>query len=182
MPSLGPLVTLDRPAFIHETALIYGKVHIGHGSSVWPHTVMRAEMFDIAIGERTNIQDFVMIHIGANCGTVIGDDCSITHHATLHGCTVKDRCLIGIGATIMDGAEIGANSVVAGHAIVTEGMKFPNNSVIAGVPARQVASRDSSESNCQNARFYHLNAVNYANGVDRLSQDQLRSLFGEMAH
>lgn len=178
IPRFGPLVTLDGPAFIHETALIYGKVHIGEGSSVWPHAVMRAEMFGIAIGERTNIQDFVMIHVGAGCGTVVGDDCSVTHRATLHGCTIGDRCLVGIGATIMDGAEIGANSVVAGHAIVTEGTKFPENSVIAGVPARQVATRDCSAGNLENARFYHRIAQNYAEGIERLSEEQLRELFG----
>lgn len=178
MAHTGPLVTLDRPAFIHDTALLYGRVHIGPDASVWPHAVMRAEMHGIRIGARTNIQDFVMIHVAFDGGTIVGEDCSITHHATLHGCTIGDRCLIGIGATIMDGAVIGANSIVAGHAIVTEKSRFPDNAVIAGVPARQVATRDNSAANLANARFYHQNALNYARGIDRMDEEQLRALRG----
>ena len=118
MGHIGAGVTLDKPAFIHESAYIYGQVFIGQDTSVWPHAVMRAEIHDIRIGARSNIQDFVMIHVGYRSPTLIGNDCSITHHATLHGCEIGDRCLIGINATVMDGARIGANSVVAGYAIV----------------------------------------------------------------
>jgi len=172
----GPEIVLNDPAFIHDTALIYGKVTIGPGASVWPHVVMRSEMFDIRIGARTNIQDFVMIHVGFGTSTIIGEDCSITHHATLHGCTIGDRCLVGIGATVMDGATIGENSIVAGHAIVTEGASFPANAVIAGVPAKQVATRDNGAANLANARFYHQNALNYAKGVHRMAEAQVRAL------
>ena len=105
---------------------------------------------------------------------VIGEDCSITHHATLHGCRIGDRCLIGINATVMDGAVIGANSVVAGHAIVREGAAFPENAVIAGVPARQVTTRDNSAENLMNARFYLRNAENYARRLHRMDAETLR--------
>jgi len=174
MPHIGPHVTLDDPAFIHDTAQIYGKVYIGPGVSIWPNVVMRAEMFEIRIGARTNLQDFVMVHVGLDVPTIIGEDCSITHHVTLHGCELGDRCLVGINATLMDGAKIGMNSVVAGHSIVTEGSEFPENSVIAGVPAKQVGTRDSSEGNLLNARFYSQNALNYAAGIDRLTPEQLK--------
>ncbi|WP_425062643.1 gamma carbonic anhydrase family protein [Pyruvatibacter mobilis] len=170
MPHIGPHVTLDDPAFIHDTASIYGKVHIGKGASVWPQVVMRAEMFEIRIGARTNIQDFVMVHVGNASPTIVGEDCSITHHATLHGCEIGDRCLIGINATIMDGAKIGANSIVAGHTIVREGQEFPDNSIIAGVPAKLVGTRDNGAANLVNARFYLRNAQNYARGIDRFSE------------
>ena len=110
-------VTLDDPAFIHESAWLYGKVYVGPGASIWPNVVTRAEFLEIRIGARTNIQDFVMIHVGAMTPTIVGEDCSITHHAILHGCDIGDRCLIGINATIMDGAKIGANSIVAGNSI-----------------------------------------------------------------
>ncbi|MDQ2089069.1 gamma carbonic anhydrase family protein [Marimonas arenosa] len=176
MPHLGPEVTVDDPAFIHDTALIHGKVWLGPGSSVWPHVVMRAEMHEIRIGARSNIQDFVMIHVGSFTPTIVGEDCSITHHVTLHGCEIGDRCLIGINATIMDGAKIGANSIVAGHSIVTENAEFPENSIIAGVPAKLVATRDNAAKNLGNARFYEMNARNYAAGRDRLSEDQLHAL------
>jgi len=174
MPHIGSSVTLDDPAYIHDTVTLYGKVHIGPGASIWPQVVMRAEMFEIRIGARTNIQDFVMVHVGNGTPTIVGEDCSITHHATLHGCEIGDRCLIGINATIMDGAKIGANSIVAGHTIVREGQEFPDNSIIAGVPAKQVGTRDNGEANLFNARFYHQNALNYAKGIDRMSDEDMK--------
>jgi carbonic anhydrase/acetyltransferase-like protein (isoleucine patch superfamily) len=135
--------------------------------------VTRAEVFEIRIGARSNIQDFVMIHVGFGTPTIVGEDCSITHRVTLHGCEIGDRCLIGIGATIMDGAKIGANSIVAGHSIVTENAVFPENSVIAGVPAKLVATRDNGAANKANAQFYEMNARNFANGQDVFSGSQL---------
>ncbi len=82
-------------------------------------------MYEVVIGTRTNIQDHVLVHVGSSTGTCMGEDCSITHKVCLHGLTIGDKCLIGIGATIMDGAKIGANSIVAGHSIVTENSVFP---------------------------------------------------------
>ncbi|MDU8926500.1 gamma carbonic anhydrase family protein [Alisedimentitalea sp. MJ-SS2] len=181
MPHIGPDVILDKPALVHDSAQLYGKVYVGPGASIWPNVVTRAEMYEIRIGARSNIQDFVMIHVGSFTPTIVGEDCSITHHVTLHGCEIGDRCLIGINATIMDGAKIGANSIVAGHSIVTENAEFPENSVIAGVPAKLVATRDCGEKNLGNARFYEMNARNYAEGRDRLSDEQvaqLTALFG----
>ena len=171
-------VTIDETVWVHDSALIYGHVSIGPDSSVWPYVVMRSEMYHIKIGARTNIQDFVMVHVGAGTPTIIGDDCSITHHATLHGCTIGDKCLIGINATIMDGAKIGNNCIVAGHSIVTEGSEFPDNSIIAGSPAKLVKTRDSGDANAMNAAFYVQNAKNYAKGVHRFSDDDLKAVFG----
>ena len=176
MPHIGPNVTLNNPAFIHDTAQLYGKVTLGEGSSVWPYVVTRAEMHEITIGARTNVQDHVMIHVAYAGPTIVGEDCSITHRVVLHGCEIGDRVLIGIGATIMDGAKIGSNSIVAGHSIVTEGSVFPENSIIAGSPAKLVKTRDNSAANLMNARFYHLNALNYAEGIDRMPPTQLASL------
>lgn len=176
MAHIGPHVTLNDPAFIHETAQLFGKLTLGPGVSVWPYVVTRAEMHKIVIGARTNIQDHVMIHVGHGTPTIVGEDCSITHRTVLHGCNIGDRVLIGIGATIMDGAKIGSNSIVAGHSIVTEGSEFPENAIIAGSPAKLVKTRDNGAANLMNARFYHLNALNYAQGIDRLSPDQLKSL------
>lgn len=178
MPHYGSQVTLDNPVYIHDSAILYGKVYLGPGSSVWPRVVMRAEVHEIRIGARSNIQDFVMVHVGYETPTVVGEDCSITHHATLHGCEIGDRCLIGINATLMDGSRIGANSVVAGHCIVREGQVFPANAIIAGVPAKQVGTRDNSASNLANARFYYENGKNYAAGVDRMDGDTFRAILG----
>ena len=178
MPHIGSHVTLRDPAFIHDTAQLYGKVTLHEGVSVWPYVVTRAEMHEIIIGARTNIQDHVMIHVAYGGPTIVGEDCSITHRAVLHGCEIGDRVLIGIGATIMDGAKIGSNSIVAGHSIVTEGSAFPENAIIAGSPARLIRTRDNSAANLMNARFYHMNALNYAQGIDRMPPEQLKTLMG----
>ncbi len=167
-PHIGPDVTgAESCAFIHPTALLHGKVSLGADVSIWPYVVTRAELHEIVIGARTNIQDHVMIHVGYRTPTIVGADCSITHRVVLHGCEIGDRCLIGIGATVMDGAKIGANSIVAGHAIVSEGAEFPENSIIAGVPARLVKTRDNSAANLLNAEWYLANARNYAKGIER---------------
>lgn len=176
MPHIGPEVSLDRPAFVHDSVHLYGKISVGPDVSIWPNVVMRAEIFEIRIGARSNIQDFAMIHVGYDTPTIIGEDCSITHHATLHGCEIGDRCLIGINATVMDGARIGANSIVAGHAIVSEGAEFPENSIIAGVPGRKVKTIDNSTANLTNARFYLQNARNYARGIERMSEQELAKI------
>jgi len=158
---------LDPAAYISDSAQIYGKVDMGPGSSVWPNTVMRAEMQEIRIGRMTNIQDFVMIHVGAETGSIIGDFCSITHHVTIHGATIGDDCLIGINATIMDGAVIGSGSIVAGGAFIPEGKEYPPNSIIMGSPGKVKAERDSSQANRLNAWMYHRNAEAYARGDHR---------------
>ncbi|MEO8280988.1 MAG: gamma carbonic anhydrase family protein [Ideonella sp.] len=179
-PHIGEGVVLDSPAFVHPSACLYGKIHVGVGVSIWPNVVMRSEMHEIRIGARSNIQDFVMIHVGYLTPTLVGEDCSITHHATLHGCEIGDRCLIGINATLMDGVRIGANSIVAGHTIVTEGQVFPDNSVIAGVPGKRVATRDNSAANLMNARFYEQIAAGYAQGRDRLAPEQVEQLLASL--
>lgn len=176
MKNFGPEVSIDNPALIHETALIYGKVSIAPDVSIWPYVVMRAELHEIKIGARSNIQDFVMIHVGYDHPTIIGEDCSITHHATLHGCEIGDNCLIGINATVMDGVKIGANSIVAGNSIVREGSLFPENSVIAGVPGKVIATRDNSPENLMNSRFYLANGRNYASGIHRISAEIMESI------
>jgi carbonic anhydrase/acetyltransferase-like protein (isoleucine patch superfamily) len=161
-------IDVAQAAFIHPTAVLHGRITLGPGASVFPYVVMRSEAYEIRIGARTNIQDFVMIHIGNTQPTIVGEDCSITHRVTLHGCEIGDRCLIGIGSTIMDGARIGANSIVAEHSLVRAGQEFPPNSVIAGSPARLIRERDCSEPNLMNARMYQAIARGYAEGRDRL--------------
>ena len=171
IPGIGPHVVLDQPGFIHETARLHGKVYVGPEASIWTYAVTRSELYEIRIGARSNIQDFVMIHEGNGTGTFVGEDCSITHHVTLHGCTIEDGCLIGINATIMDGAKIGRGSIVAGNAIVRENDHFPPNAVIAGVPAKQVAERDNYAANVENARSYQRLSNQYLKGVDRLPSE-----------
>jgi carbonic anhydrase/acetyltransferase-like protein (isoleucine patch superfamily) len=153
--------------WIAPGAQIYGRVTLAEGASVWPHAVIRAECNQVAIGRMTNIQDFVMIHVGFDHGVRIGEFCSITHHATVHGATIEDHCLIGINATLMDGCVIGRGSIVAGGALVREGAVFPPHSVIAGTPAKRIRERDSARANRLNAWLYHRNAACYARGEQR---------------
>ena len=158
---------LDPSVYLSSTAQIFGKVEIGAESSVWPNVVIRAESHHVRVGRYTNIQDFVMIHIGYGHATEIGDFCSITHHATVHGCKIENDCLIGINAVVMDGAEIGHGSIVAGGAMIREGSVFEPGSIIAGVPAKQIGSRDAARENRKNAWLYHRNAQAYQRGVYR---------------
>jgi carbonic anhydrase/acetyltransferase-like protein (isoleucine patch superfamily) len=115
----------------------------------------------------TNLQDFVMVHVGDDEPTRIGDFCSITHHATVHGATVEDDCLIGIAAVVMNGAVVGRGSIVAPGAVVTEGTVIPPHSIAAGVPARVIKGRDCSVENRMNAWSYHRNAEAYRRGEHR---------------
>jgi carbonic anhydrase/acetyltransferase-like protein (isoleucine patch superfamily) len=167
VPRTGPLVTIDPSAHVHPSAQIYGKVTLAAEASIWPNAVIRAEMYEVVIGERTNIQDFAMVHVGSGTGTFVGRDCSITHHVTLHGCTIGDNVLVGIGATIMDGCVIGANSIIAGGSFLKENTVIPPNSIVAGVPAVLKASRDCGAANRFNAWLYTQNAEAYARGDHR---------------
>src|SRR5258706_5030070 len=108
-----------------------------------------------------------MIHVGFSAPTRIGEFCSITHHATVHGCTIEDHCLVGINAVVMDGAVIGRGSIVAGGAVVREGSVFEPGSIVAGVPAVQIGQRDSARANRLNAWIYHRNAERTRAGDQR---------------
>jgi len=105
--------------------------------------------------------------VGYGDPTRIGDFCSVTHHATIHGATVEDECLIGIGAVVMDGAVIGKGSIVAPGAVVREGTIIPPGSIVAGVPGKVIRERDSSLENRKNALLYHRNAQAYRRGEHR---------------
>jgi carbonic anhydrase/acetyltransferase-like protein (isoleucine patch superfamily) len=158
---------IDPDIFIAPTAQIFGNVQIGAESSIWPNVVIRAECQHVHVGRYTNLQDFVMIHVGYEHATEIGDFCSIAHHSTIHGCKIEDDCLVGINAVVMDGAVIGRGSIIAGGAMIREDAKFAPGSIIAGVPARQIGERDSARANRRNAWQYHWNAEAYKRGDHR---------------
>jgi carbonic anhydrase/acetyltransferase-like protein (isoleucine patch superfamily) len=167
----GNEVDVARAAFIHPTAQIYGRVTVGEDSSIWPYAVIRSEVHEVVIGRCTNIQDFAILHVGYGHGVVVGDYCSITHRATLHGCRIGNNVLVGIGATVMDGCEIGDNSIIAGHALIREGTIIPPSSIVAGVPATIRRQHDASAENRRNALLYHRNALAYARGDHRAWAD-----------
>ena len=132
-------VDTGAAAFVHPSALVYGRVTMHEGSSIWCNAVIRSEAAHVSIGRFSNIQDFVMVHTDPGRPVVIGDYCSVTHHATLHGCTIGNNVLIGINATVYGGAVIGDNSIVGTLSVVTK--KIPANAVVGGAPARILRMR-----------------------------------------
>jgi carbonic anhydrase/acetyltransferase-like protein (isoleucine patch superfamily) len=158
---------IHQSVWVAPGAQLYGRIAIGAGSSIWPQAVIRCECHEVRIGRMTNLQDFVMVHVGYDEPTHIGDFCSITHRAVVHGATVEDDCLIGIGAVVMNRAVVGRGSIVAPGAVVTEDSVIPPHSIVAGVPARVRKSRDCSLENRLNAWAYHRNAEAYRRGEHR---------------
>lgn len=127
--------TLGARAFVDPSAQVIGDVEIGEDGSVWMNAVVRGDVNRILIGARTNVQDSCVLHVTARHPTVVGDEVTVAHSATLHGCTVERRCLVGIGALVLNGAVVGEESIVAAGALVSEGMHVPPRSVVMGVPA-----------------------------------------------
>ncbi len=162
---------MSQPIWQALGVQIYGDVRFKDGVSIWPNTVLRAESHHIEIGKNTNLQDFVMVHVGSG-PTTIGAYCSITHHCTIHGATIGNTCLIGINATVMDNAVIADNCIIAGHTIITEGTVIPPNSIVAGVPGKVVATRNNYVSNKINAMSYYENGLAYAQGHHRRWSDE----------
>lgn len=137
LPYKGITPKLHETVFVQHGVRIIGDVEIGENSSVWFNTVIRGDVNYIRIGKRTNIQDNSSLHVTKDTyPLIIGDDVTVGHGVVLHGCTVKDRCLIGMGAVLLDDAEIGPDSIVGAGALVTEGTKVPSGSLVIGMPAR----------------------------------------------
>ena len=146
---------LADSVFLASGAQLIGDLEIGEQSSVWFNTVIRADCCHIRIGERSNIQDQTVIHVTKNKHpTIIGDDVTIGHGVILHGCKIGNRCLIGMGATIMDGVEIPDDSFVAAGALVTPFKTFESGMLIKGVPAKAVRELREEE---KDAIIYNRN-------------------------
>jgi len=133
---------IDPSAFIAPGAVVLGDVTLGSDSSIWYHTVVRADMAPIVIGERTNVQDLSMVHVDADVPCRIGSRVGVGHRAILHGCTVDDDCLIGMGAILLNHVRVGTGSVVGAGAVLPEGFEVPPGSLVVGVPARVVRPVD----------------------------------------
>ena len=127
---------LPTSVFVAPNAAVIGDVEIGEDSSVWFNSVIRGEVHQIRVGERTNIQDGSVLHVTYQKWALeIGDNVTVGHSAILHGCTISSNCLIGMGARVLDGARVGEFSLVAAGSLVLQGDKVPSNSLVAGVPA-----------------------------------------------
>lgn len=160
----GTRPTIHPSVFVEASAQVIGRVEIGEGSSVWFNAVIRGDVHTICIGQRTNIQDGCLLHVTRKTfPLVVGDDVTVGHGAILHGCTVKARCLIGMGAILLDGAEVGEDSIIGAGTLVPEGRVIPPRSLAFGSPARIIRSlsEDDVAKIRQGAGHYVLDAQDY---------------------
>jgi carbonic anhydrase/acetyltransferase-like protein (isoleucine patch superfamily) len=125
-------------AYVAPQAVVIGDVRLAAQASVWPMAVLRGDINYIEIGEGSNVQDGSIVHLAEDLPVRVGRLVTVGHRAILHACTVEDECLIGMGATILDGATIGRGSIVGAHALVTKGMQVPPGSLVMGMPAKVV--------------------------------------------
>jgi len=131
-------------AFIHPEAFVCGDVTLGAGASVWPKAVLRADSAPIVVGESSNVQDGVVIHVDPGLACTIGARVAIGHRAIVHGATVEDDCLIAMGAIVLNHVVVGRGSLVGAGAVCREGMVIPPNSLVLGVPGRVVRATDET--------------------------------------
>ena len=145
-PFKGKLPAVAVSAYIEESAQVIGDVTIGEDSSVWFNSVVRGDVNHIRIGARSNIQDGSVVHVTHKTHpTIIEDDVTIGHTVTVHGCTIKSRVLIGMGAIILDGAVIESDCVIAAGALVAEGVTIPSGWLAMGLPAKPVRELTDDE-------------------------------------
>ena len=131
-------MSIHKTAFIHESAVVLGKVTLGENVSIWPLAVLRGDTDHIEVGDDSNVQDGAVIHCDEGAPCTIGKRVTIGHKAMVHGALVQDDCLIGIGAIVLNRAVIGKGSLVGAGALVTEGTVIPPGSLVLGVPAKVV--------------------------------------------
>ncbi|HKP06081.1 MAG TPA: gamma carbonic anhydrase family protein [Microbacterium sp.] len=152
----GRTPALDPTSFIAAGARVVGGVTLGPGASVWYNAVLRADGDTITVGANSNLQDNVSVHVDAGRPVVIGENVSVGHNAVVHGCTIGDGSLIGMGAVVLNGARIGSRCLVAGGAVVLEGSEIPDGSLVAGVPAkvRRELTQEERDGLLRNAEHY----------------------------
>ena len=137
---LGKVPRLGQDAFIADGARVIGDVVVGDKSSIWFGTVLRGDINRIVIGHHTNIQDHSVCHVANDYACIVGNYVTVGHRVILHGCTVQDEVLIGMGAIVMNGVVIGEQSIIGAAALLTEGLQVPPGSLVYGAPAK-VTSR-----------------------------------------
>lgn len=146
-----PFPPLERPPrwqgtiYVAPTAVVLGDVTLGDSVSLWPYTVLRADLNRIEVGAGTNLQDHVVVHLADDRPCLVGEFVTVGHGAILHACVVERETLVGMRAVILDGAVIGEQSIVGAGAVVTEGMRIPPGSLVVGVPARVVRVLSEAE-------------------------------------
>jgi carbonic anhydrase/acetyltransferase-like protein (isoleucine patch superfamily) len=157
-------------AWVADSAEVIGRVTLGAHASVWYGTVVRGDSDHITIGAHSNVQDNAVLHADTGMPLVIGERVTVGHQCMLHGCTIGDESLIGIGAIVLNGARIGRGCVVGAGALVTEGKEFPDYSMIVGSPARvlRTLTPEQAARYAQGAAHYVDNAQRHAAGLKRI--------------
>lgn len=150
---------IDEGAYTAPTSVVVGEVTMGAASSAWYGAVLRADCDTITVGAGSNIQDNCTVHADPGFPAHVGEGVSVGHNAVLHGCTVEDDVLVGMSATVLNGARIGAGSLIAAHALVPQGMQVPPGSLVAGVPAkikRELTEEEREGIKANAAMYQHL--------------------------
>jgi carbonic anhydrase/acetyltransferase-like protein (isoleucine patch superfamily) len=170
LDEITPQLPDDGRYWIAPDAHVIGRVRLGSDCSIWFGSVLRGDNELIELGDRTNIQEGSMLHTDPGFPMTIGPDCTIGHHAILHGCIIGANSLIGMGATVLNGARIGANCLVGANALVTEGKEFPESSLIVGAPAKAIRKLDDEAVARlgRTALGYVRNWQRFASGLRRL--------------
>ena len=159
-PHRGRWPKVHASAYIDDSAQVVGEVELGADSSVWMNVVIRGDVNKITIGQRSNVQDCSVVHVMQGTHpTTIGDDVTIGHSAVVHGCTIANRVLIGMGAIVLNGAQIGEDSIIAAGTLVTEGMVVPPRSMVMGSPGK--VRRPLSDEEVASILDYSANYVRY---------------------
>jgi len=154
---------IDPSAFVVESAVVIGDVVLGPEASIWFHAVVRGDVERVRIGARTNVQDNATVHVTTDrWPTMLGEGVTVGHGAVLHGCTVGDHCLVGIGAIVLDGAVVGAECLIGAGALVPPGLEVPPRSLVLGSPGKRVRDLSADEV----ARL-HRSAANYVGHARR---------------
>jgi carbonic anhydrase/acetyltransferase-like protein (isoleucine patch superfamily) len=159
-PYKGVLPRVAADAFVDQSAQVIGDVEIGAESSVWMNVVMRGDVNTIRVGRRTNIQDGSVVHVmNRTHPTTIGDEVTVGHGAIVHGCSIADRVLIGMGAILLNGVSVGADSIVAAGTLLPEGTAVPPRSLVMGSPGK--VKRALNDEEVASIRGYAENYVKY---------------------
>ena len=166
----GPELPADGNYFIADTAAVIGKVRLKSLASVWFGAVLRGDTEWIEIGEGSNVQDNSTCHTDLGFPLVVGSNCTVGHNVILHGCTIEDGALIGMGSIVMNGAKIGRDSIVGAGSVITAGKQFPEKSLIIGSPARVVRTLepDQVQNIGRDAESYQRNGPRYKKGLKKI--------------